>query len=353
MALQSLPSKQNGRDHPDVFLKADPSSERVSEIAAASAEVLWDIDLATGQVWWGEGMFSVFGYGPEQVGPDTAWCHEHIHPEDRTRIAESMRIACDDGETLSEAEFRYRKADESYIQVADRGIITRDASGQAVRFMGAMRDISTRHAAQLRQKLLSDELAHRISNILAVIQGLVSQTARRAPDVPTFAKQLEARIAAMANANRSLMAGKWLGADFEELAASQLAPFSDDVTKRITLRGPKVSVSVDSAQALALALNELATNAVKYGALSILDGHVALTWSVDGATLSVIWEERDGPLVVPPTRQGLGSVLIDHGIPKAIVKRRFDPEGLTCSIELALARRRGSGSIGETVADRI
>ena len=315
-------------------------NERLTAVAGASAEVLWDIDLTTGQVWWSEGMYSEFGYGPEQVGPDTAWCEDHMHPDDRERVTESMRTACESGATLWQAEFRYRKADGSYCTVADRGTITRDASGRAVRFLGAMRDITARLARETRQKLLSEELAHRISNTLSVVHSLVVQTAKRATDVPAFANQLATRIAAMANANRSLVAGNWAEADFEDLAMSQLAPFLDDAAQRINLSGPNVAVGMESAQALALALNELATNAAKYGALSVHDGRVALTWSVnDGATLSVKWEERGGPPFVPPGRTGLGSMLIDHGIPNASVERRFDPDGLTCSIRLVLTKR--------------
>jgi PAS domain S-box-containing protein len=313
-------------------------SERMNTAAAATAEVLWDIDLATGQMWWSEGMFSVFGYGPGQVGSDAAWYHEHIHPEDRTRVTESMQAAHEEGATLWQGEFRYRKADGNYVHVADRGSIRRDASGRALRFMGAMEDISVRHAFQVQQKLLSDELAHRISNTLTIVQSLVRLTSKVTPDVPTFAKQLGARLAAMANASRSLMAGKWVGADFEELAATQLAPFSDDKRRRISLSGPTVSIGMGAAQALALALNELATNATKYGALSTLDGRVALTWTVDErGRMLLLWEERGGPPVTPPTRKGLGSVLIDHGIPRAVVERRFDPAGVFCSIEFAVS----------------
>jgi two-component system CheB/CheR fusion protein len=143
----------------------------------------------------------------------------------------------------------------------------------------------------------------------------------------------------MANANRSLVVGNWAEADFGDLAASQLAPFLGDASPRIALNGPAVTVRMASAQALALALNELATNAAKYGALSVDDGRVDLNWSVENdALLVVLWAEHGGPVVVPPSRTGLGSMLIDHGIPGAAVARLFNPDGLTCSIRVPLPR---------------
>jgi PAS domain S-box-containing protein len=107
-----------------------------------AVDVLWDIDLVTGQVWWSEGMLTVFGYGRDEVGPDTAWCHDHIHPDDRARVVLGMQTACADGAELWRDHFRYRKADGSYAHVADRGIIVRDDAGVAVRFLGIMQDVS-------------------------------------------------------------------------------------------------------------------------------------------------------------------------------------------------------------------
>lgn len=121
--------------------------DRFRLICDATNDVMWDIDLATGQVWWSEGMLSVFGYGPEQVGSDTTWCHAHIHPQDRQRVTDGMRRACAGRDVLWRDQFRYRKADGQYAYVVDRGLIVRDAVGKAVRFVGAMHDISAYLAA--------------------------------------------------------------------------------------------------------------------------------------------------------------------------------------------------------------
>lgn len=116
--------------------------DRLKLIYDATHDVVWDIDLTTGQVWWSEGMLQVLGYGPEQIGPDTKWCHEHIHPYDRGRIIDGMQKACANGDTLWRDELRYRKANGDYAHVLKRGVIFRDAVGEAVRFMGVMQEIA-------------------------------------------------------------------------------------------------------------------------------------------------------------------------------------------------------------------
>ena len=315
--------------------------DHLAVISAVTNDVLWDVDLVTSNVWWSEGMSTVFGYGPEQVGPDTKWCLEHMHPEDRDRVAHSMGLACEDGSTHWQSEFRYLRANGSYAHVSDRGVIIRDRLGNAMRFMGAMQDVSERYAFGERQALLARELAHRVNNTLAVVQGLVRQTSRYATEVTAFAEALDQRLAAMGNATVCLLNGNWAHADLEDLARTQLTAFMGKTKPQILIKGPKISIGASAAQALALAFNELATNAIKYGALSLPSGQVELTWSLEadasGPALSIIWQEHGGPVVSEPTRKSFGTTLIERGIPNARVSRSFDPHGLTCSIKLALA----------------
>lgn len=117
--------------------------DRLQLICDATHDVIWDIDLRTGLLWWGEGMSRVFGYEPDQIGPDTSWCHEHIHPEDRARVTAGMKAACDNGDSLWRDEFRYRKANDTYANVLDRGAVLRDSHGQAIRFVGAMNELAS------------------------------------------------------------------------------------------------------------------------------------------------------------------------------------------------------------------
>lgn len=195
-------------------------------------------------------------------------------------------------------------------------------------------------AAAARRDALAAELAHRIANTLAVVSGVFQQTLRASPDMDGLSAAFSSRLAAMANANAVLLRGQWAGADLRELAQMQLAPFIDG--DRLTIDGPKATLATAVSQSVALALNELATNALKYGALSAPGGSVALSWEIlsreAGDVLRIVWTERGGPEVRTPQKSGLGSQLIERGVPDAVVERRFDPQGVSCSIELPAER---------------
>jgi two-component system CheB/CheR fusion protein len=186
------------------------------------------------------------------------------------------------------------------------------------------------------------ELAHRINNMLAVVQAIVNQTARTTDDPARFVKAVNARIAAMAAANRSLLTSEWDGADLETLVRQELLTQGAPDT-RLSLRGPRIALPPRDIVAFALVIHELATNAVKFGALSGASGIVALEWSVaadgdgDGRdVLAFVWRETGGPPVTEPTRTGFGSLLLERGIDDCKVQRSFTPEGLVCRIVLPL-----------------
>lgn len=196
------------------------------------------------------------------------------------------------------------------------------------------------------------ELAHRINNMLAVVQAVVSQTARASTDPAVFVDAVSARIAAMAAANRSLLTGEWDGADLETLVRQELQTQGAPAA-RLSLNGPRTPLPPRDVVAFALVIHELATNAVKFGALSGARGSVALDWSVvaddgsggdngagdggDGrARLSLVWRESGGPPVKEPARKGFGSLLLERGIDDCKVERDFRPDGLVCRIVLPL-----------------
>jgi PAS domain S-box-containing protein len=312
--------------------------ERLRAIMGSNTDVLWDIDLQNDRVWWNEGLQQTFGYGPEQVGQTTKWCHEHIHPEDRARVVNSMTTAVNDGSMACEAEFRYLTAAGDYLEIYDRGAIIRDIDGKALHFVGVMRDVTARNAASTMQKLVAGEMVHRVNNILAVVIGLFHQTARTSETVQQLATTFNGRLLAMAAANTLVIRSSGEKVLLGDLVAVQLAPFLE--ATRISADGPVVMLPTTYAQPIALALNELATNALKYGALSTAAGVVDLRWDVMGEPtdrhLSIYWIELGGPRVEPPVRKGVGSTLIERGLPNATIERRFEPHGLTCIIDLAI-----------------
>lgn len=208
--------------------------------------------------------------------------------------------------------------------------------GGAERLIVVSRDISARHAEEARTAALAAELGHRINNTLTVVTAIAAQTRRATSDVDSFFHAFTSRLNAMAQATTALVAGDWEGADLRTLADMQLRSFGAGDRPRITLDGPRVKVRSEAAQALALAVNELATNAIKYGALSNNTGHVTLSWTLPPASdaLRIIWRETGGPAVTAPARTGLGWALITNGIHGADVQLAFEPEGVVCTITL-------------------
>jgi two-component system CheB/CheR fusion protein len=200
-------------------------------------------------------------------------------------------------------------------------------------------DITQRKASEARLRLLLGELTHRVKNILAVVQGMVHQTARTSPSKEDFVARLDGRLRALADSHGLLVESDWQGADLHRLVKKELEPYASDPT-RLRLKGEAVSLPADLATPFGLVLHELATNAVKYGALMDDAGHVDLSWGIrqaeNGPVLEFHWREVDGPPVKRPSSQGFGSNLIQKGVPRATVTHEYRPDGVMCTITLPI-----------------
>jgi two-component system CheB/CheR fusion protein len=209
------------------------------------------------------------------------------------------------------------------------------------------RDITQRKKLQARQQLLLGELTHRVKNTLAVVQSIAHQTLRNSPSPEDFVERFGGRLSAMASSHSLLVQSDWQGADLEALAQVQLDAYTGERADRVSIEGPKIVLPADLATPMGLVLHELATNAAKYGSLSRRSGKVQIAWrkiARNGENyLSVVWEEVGGPRVKQPSSQGLGSNLIDKGIPGGIARREFRPQGLVCTIEMPLPKEQEHG----------
>lgn len=209
--------------------------------------------------------------------------------------------------------------------------------------LAAEREIVARIAAEAHQKLLLDELNHRVKNTLATVQSIAAQSLRHGADVGSVRESFEARLIALSQAHNLLTRDNWRGASLAELAHTELAPYGGAHGERVATIGEEVWLTPSTAVALGMAFHELATNAVKYGALSGADGRVDVSWTVTPAgrdrQLRIVWREQGGPPVAKPERRGFGSRLIVGGLAHqldGVVDLAFPPTGVVCTIVFRL-----------------
>jgi len=215
----------------------------------------------------------------------------------------------------------------------------RTESGSVIGLACIAVDISRRKEDEAHLRLLLRELTHRSKNLLAVIQAVARQTARHADSIETFLDQFSGRLQALAAAHDLLVRGSWHGASMQELVHAQLAAYFDGEAQRVVVQGPPIVLKPEAAQSLGLALHELAANAARFGALSVEQGRVAITWKRDetprGEALVVDWSEEAGPEVQARRKKGFGSAAIERNLTRALdadVSLDFDPHGLRCHI---------------------
>lgn len=240
---------------------------------------------------------------------------KHIHPDDLPSIRDSLRRTLDPNRSGPyRVTFRVLlpSAEERWISVVGR---SQFENGVCTRFMGVIEDVTERMQADRNRRLLTNELHHRVKNTLAVVQSLVDSTLRSARDPAEARVTINARIKAYGRAHDLLTASQWSAAGVGAVVAEVTSNLSLPAA-RLDISGPPVNLGPQPALQLALALHELATNALKYGALSNDAGRVAIHWSVEGeggqAEFCISWIESGGPAVKAPARKGFGSQLIER-----------------------------------------
>jgi len=215
----------------------------------------------------------------------------------------------------------------------------RSDAGDIVGLTCASVDVTERKEGEAHLRLLLRELTHRSKNLLAVIQAMARQTARHAGSIESFLNQFGARLQALAASHDLLVRESWYGASLGELVRSQLGAYIDADGGQIAIDGPDVALKPEAAQNLGLALHELAVNAAKFGALSVPQGRVSITWDrgndSHASALELDWREELGPKVKIRRKKGFGSMVIERNLARALdaeVNLEFDPDGLRCHI---------------------
>ncbi|WP_378947887.1 sensor histidine kinase [Mesorhizobium sp. ANAO-SY3R2] len=240
-------------------------------------------------------------------------------------------------------EYRVRGSEPPRWLAARGRVVERDAAGRPTLVFGVNYDITERRTAEESQRFLLRELNHRVKNTLATVQALASQTVRHASDPHQFLDAFSQRLRALGVAHGLLSEHEWRGIGIRELARQELTPFDETDAPRISITGPDVRLTPDQALGLALVLHELASNALKYGALSVPQGKVSLSWSIRSGKgekrLVLKWAESGGPKVSPPEHHGFGSILIRRSLAKVIsseVRHEYLPAGVRAEISMPL-----------------
>ena len=216
----------------------------------------------------------------------------------------------------------------------------RGAAGRVEGLVGVSVEITERKRAEERLRLMVHELNHRVKNTLAIVQAVALQTLRGT--APAVGRTLEARLLALAAAHDVLTRECWEGADLDDVVAGLLAPHGGREAGRFRVSGPPIRLLPRAALGVAMGLHELATNALKYGALSAKTGHVAIRWKIvpgTAARFRLTWTERGGPPVAPPARRGFGTRLVERSLARDLdgtAEIDFAPEGITCTIDAPL-----------------
>jgi PAS domain S-box-containing protein len=280
---------------------------------------------------------TITGYTREELLQRTIF--EVTHPDDLTDDRFAFReqtIRPDDRYTV---EKRLLRKDGTVIWVSVASSSVFDTAGSFLYGIRVMRDITGRKRAEERQKVLIDELNHRVKNTLATVQSLATQSLRDTHGGDIFL----ARLFALSRAHDQLSRAGWEWADFRTIVDDIFAPYQIEGSPRLSLTGGSVRLPSQAALVLAMVMHELATNAAKYGSLSVPEGIIAVTWSVqegsDGRRLAVTWQESGGPQVRKPRRRGFGSRLTERAITRELngsVQISFDPAGLRCTFEIPL-----------------
>ena len=310
-------------------------TERLRSLALAAGQMgSWEWNVARGSTAWDQGQCEIFGVDPSPFVPTVDSVRPLINPGDFELLERAFRKLSKNANTF-QTEFRVLRPNGEIRWCTGTAIANFDEQGRLIWLSGVTADITERKRAEERQILLAEEVDHRARNVVAVVQSIMRLT--RAETIDDYIGALDGRIGALSNAHRLLASSRWEGADLNRLVDEEFAPYRAGSKERVSVRGPVVVLPPATAQTIALALHELATNAAKYGALSSAAGHVDLTWRLNEGRLELSWKESDGPQISPPNRRGYGSRAIVAGIERqlgGIVKFDWQTNGLRCTLSV-------------------
>ena len=347
------------RRHQEAALRE--GATRLEKALAAGAVIAFVWDARTGSSHRSENAANILGYDP-QAPLSVAGFLALIHPDDRAHFKAHVMSVRPDNPSYA-VTFRVIRPDAQEMWLEETATAEFDADGKCLRIEGLTRDITKSKRAEEHQRMLVAELDHRVKNVLARVGVVAMYTREGSGTIDEFIKALDRRIQSMAVAHELLSQGNWLGVRLANLVRHQLAPYATDANTATS--GPDIALNAAATEALGMVLHELVTNAFKYGALSIPEGRISVSWEYQNSGdatlgLKVLWRETCGPSVSAPCKSGYGISLICELIPHELggaVDLAFSSEGVSCTIDiphnqLGYSRERIISSIRQPSNDR-
>jgi PAS domain S-box-containing protein len=289
------------------------ATNHLAAIVSSSSSAIMSLSLNNTILSWNPAATKLFGYPlSEAIGRSV----RILFPDEASEEFDTVNASVRSGETVQRDAVRRRK-DGKLIDVAVTITPMYSDSNNLIGFSSIARDISERKKREKEIEFLIQELSHRSKNLLAVVQAVAAQIALHSNNFDEFRTRFAQRLQAISQSQDLLVGHQWQRAAVTDIVGSQLSPFVDIKSSRVEMKGPNLRLTAKAVYSISLALHELATNAVKYGALSVPDGKVSIHWNDRGREneprrFSMTWRESDGPPVSPPSRTGFGHVVIQH-----------------------------------------
>lgn len=319
---------------PDLKPFARSSTDLLQLIIEDEHIGIWELDVGSGRAWRNQTHDEIFGY-PELLDE---WTYdmflEHVVEADRARVDERQQSALANKDEWR-FQCRIRRADgqQRWISAAGRPIFS--PAGEVERLIGHVIDITETKEREARLGLLTEELNHRVRNLLAMIKAMIRLSGSRAKDVGSFVTALEGRVGSLARSHELMIGDNSAGLTPSEILKTELSVFPAlrDRAKISCRDEPRLTGSMG--QGLTMVFHELITNAIKYGAFSTDTGSVEISISHTDGSATIRWKERGGPTVGEQASAGFGTTLITGAIgSRGAVDLRYPPDGVECVVEL-------------------
>lgn len=312
------------------------SEERYRTLVENANDLVFTLDLDFRITSANPAVKQLFGYAPEElIGTPLS---QYVPPEQIAKHKEMLqrKLTGEAGETRYEMQVIGR--DGRVLTLETNSRLTFDRTGKPQAIHAIARDVTARKKYEEHLAFTTRELSHRTKNVLAVVLAMVRQIGKQTVSFPEFEERFSGCIKALAYCHDLLVDSDWQGADLQSLIALQVAPFGGLDGKKFSATGPSLRLAPQATQLIGLALHELATNAVKHGALTAPAGAVAIAWQPanQNGAMRLIWKEQNGPIVVPPTRRGFGHTVLERMAASlgGEVSFEFPPEGVRWALAI-------------------